>query len=83
MQDPNPPGSEKDTTEGKGFRREAESEEGRMWEQINYDQTSSLTNGNNIQSEEEEKDTRITFETRIEKYLSIGDSYSRGKISLL
>ena len=45
---PNPPGSGKEIAEGKGVRREAESEGSRMWEQTNYGQTSGLTNRNRI-----------------------------------
>ena len=44
----NPPGSGKDTAEGKGVRREAGSEGSRMWEQTNHGQTSGLTNRNHI-----------------------------------
>ena len=43
MKDPNPPGSGKEKAEGKGVRREAESEGSRMWEQTNHGQTSGLT----------------------------------------
>ncbi len=44
----NPPGSEKDTVEGKGVYREVKSEGSRMWEYINHGQTSGLTNGNRM-----------------------------------
>ena len=48
MKVPNPPGSGKGIAEGKGVRREAESEGSRMWEQTNHGQTSGLTNRNHI-----------------------------------
>ena len=46
---PNPPGSGKGIAEGKGVRREAESEGSWMWEQTNHGQTSGLTNRNHIE----------------------------------
>ena len=49
VKDPNPPGSGKEIAEGKGVRREAESEGSRMWEQTNHGQTSGLTNRNRIE----------------------------------
>ena len=49
MKDPNPPDSGKEIAEGKGVRREAESEGSRMWEQTNHGQTSGLTNRNRIE----------------------------------
>jgi len=49
VKDPNPPGSGKEKAEGKGVRREAESEGSRMWEQTNHGQTSDLTNRNRIE----------------------------------
>ena len=49
VKDPNPPGSGKEIAEGKGVRREVESEGSRMWEQTNHGQTSGLTNRNRIE----------------------------------
>ena len=45
---PNPPGSGKDIAEGKGVRREVESEGSWMWEQTNHGQISGLTDRNHI-----------------------------------
>lgn len=50
MKDPNPPGSGKEKAEGKGVRREAESEESRILgvERSPDGQNSGLTNRNRI-----------------------------------